>query len=153
VRTTAGTQFAGFVPRTHQKQPGCGSSMLTMGCGRFAIGMRQIGQRVNQCKASRSWTTLTSQSTRYTLPPQSLYAHTTFRPNFLRTIPEIAPRTVSFASRWPASIAGWSNPTGGVAPPSARQAWCRVALGCPPEVGDRWWCPTTGQHPAARGRG
>ena len=92
----------------------------------------------------------TDQTSRYTRSPVSLCASTAFRPSFLRSIPEIAPRTAWAASRWPASVAGWLRPAGGAESSPARRVWCRGGPGCPAEVGDRRWCPSAGRHPAVR---
>ncbi len=55
--------------------------------------MRQTRRGIR--RASRNWTPLAAdQTTRYTRSPVSLWASSTFRPSFLRSIPEIAPRTV-----------------------------------------------------------
>ena len=55
--------------------------------------MRQTRRGIR--RGSRNWTPLaTDHTTLYTRSPLSLCASTTFRPSFLRSIPEIAPRTV-----------------------------------------------------------
>ena len=55
--------------------------------------MRQTRRGIRS--ALRNWTPLAADhTTLYTRSPLSLCASTTFRPSFLRSIPEIAPRTV-----------------------------------------------------------
>ncbi len=55
--------------------------------------MRQTCRGIR--RASRNWTPLAADhTTLYTRSPLWLCASTTFRPSFLRSIPEMAPRTV-----------------------------------------------------------